>query len=66
MTNISEVKHILHIDKDLNWIFDSSVDPESFFSEIQTIGKGGFGTVMQILHIPSQRIFAGKLIHPNV
>ena len=63
--NISEVKHILHIDKDLNWIFDSSVDPESFFSEIQTIGKGGFGTVMQILHIPSQRIFAGKLIHPK-
>lgn len=65
MSKPTSVKHLLHIDKDLNWIFDTSIDPMTFFSEIKTIGKGGFGTVMQVLHIPSQKIFAGKLIHPK-
>ncbi|KAH0794758.1 STE family protein kinase [Histomonas meleagridis] len=61
-----EVSHVLHIDQDLNWSFDSSVPPESIFTKIRNIGKGGFGDVIQLLHIPSQTLLAGKSINDEL
>ncbi|KAH0785711.1 STE family protein kinase [Histomonas meleagridis] len=61
-----EVKHQVHIDKELNWSFDETVDPQTIFTKLQVIGKGGFGIVSQILHRPSNKILAGKLINPSL
>jgi serine/threonine protein kinase len=55
-----EVTHAIHLGKDLNWEFDPSVDPTTIFNRLSVIGKGGFGTVYQVEHIPSKHIFAGK------
>ena len=61
-----EVTHQVHIDKELNWSFDESVDPKTIFTKLKVIGKGGFGVVSQIIHRPSMKILAGKLINPNL
>lgn len=61
-----EVTHELHIDRELNWSFDPSVDPKTVFSKLQVIGKGGFGVVSQIIHRPSSKVLAGKLINPSL
>ena len=61
-----EVKHQVHIDKELNWTFDETVDPQTIFTKLKVIGKGGFGIVSQLLHRPSMKILAGKLINPRL
>ena len=61
-----EVVHTVHVDKDLNWTFDSSVDPRTVFSKLNEIGKGGYGTVYKIVHRPSMKVLAGKLINPEL
>lgn len=60
------VVHAVHVDSDLNWSFDPSVDPKSQFTKLKVIGKGGFGTVSQIAHRPSMKTLAGKLINPTL
>ena len=66
ITDPIEFTHQIHIDKDLNWSFDESLDPKTVFIKLKVIGKGGFGTVSQIAHIPSMTILAGKLINSNL
>ena len=61
-----EVVHAVHLDKDMNWTFDESVDPKTIFTKLKVIGKGGFGTVSQIVHRPSMKILAGKLVNPSL
>ncbi|KAH0785608.1 STE family protein kinase [Histomonas meleagridis] len=61
-----EVRHEVHVDKDLNWSFDESVDPLTIFSKLKVIGQGGFGTVSTILHRPSMKVLAGKIINPTL
>lgn len=61
-----EVRHVLHIDKNLNWEFDESTDANSAFVKKREIGKGGFGTVCELEHVESGSIFAGKVISPEV
>ncbi|OHT13766.1 hypothetical protein TRFO_15978 [Tritrichomonas foetus] len=61
-----EVVHAVHIDKDMNWSFDESIDPKTIFTKLKVIGKGGFGTVSQIVHRPSMKILAGKLVNPSL
>lgn len=59
----SEVTRLVHIDSDFNWNFeDSSVDSSSIFEKIRIIGKGGFGTVVELLHKPSGLNLAGKML----
>jgi serine/threonine protein kinase len=66
ITGPLEVTHVLHLDKSLNWTFDDSVDPKTIFTKLKVIGKGGFGTVSKIVHRPSMKILAGKLINPSL
>ncbi|KAH0792621.1 STE family protein kinase [Histomonas meleagridis] len=61
-----QITHQVHIDKELNWTFDKSVNPREIFTVLKVIGKGGFGTVSQIVHRPSMKILAGKLINPTL
>lgn len=61
-----EVVHAVHIDKEMNWTFDQSIDPKTIFTKLKVIGKGGFGTVWQIIHRPSMKILAGKLINQTL
>ena len=61
-----EVRHVLHIDKDLNWEFDESTDASEAFVKKRDIGKGGFGTVCELVHVESGSTFAGKVISPEV
>lgn len=60
------VTHEVHVDQELNWTFDTSVDPKTIFSKLKVIGQGGFGTVSTILHKPSMKVLAGKLINPSL
>jgi serine/threonine protein kinase len=61
-----EVTHVVHLDSSLNWSIDPSVDPRQIFQPIKIIGKGGFGVVWQVLHTPSTKILAGKIINPTL
>jgi serine/threonine protein kinase len=61
-----EVRHVAHVDADLNWAFDESVDPKKIFMKLKTIGTGGFGTVSQMVHRPSMKVLAGKLINSGL
>lgn len=59
----SSVSHLVHIDNDFNWNFeDSSIDSKDIFEKIRVIGKGGFGTVVELLHKPSGLNLAGKML----
>ena len=58
-------KHLVHIDRNFNWSFDESVDTSSIFQKIREIGKGGFGAVYEMLHLPSNIKLAGKIISPD-
>jgi len=60
------VKHLVHVDRDLNWTFDSSVDPNEVFKKIKVIGQGGFGTVHMVVHSPSFFMLAGKIINSSL
>lgn len=51
-----------HADKDMNWTFDETIDPKTIFTKLKVIGKGGFGTVAQIIYRPTMKILAGKII----
>lgn len=66
MSNPLEVKHAVHLDNKLGWSFDPSVDPKKVFTKLKVLGKGGFGTVLQIVHRPTMKVLAGKLINPNL
>ena len=66
ITGPMKVTHALHIDRDLNWSFDKNVDPNTIFQQIKEIGKGGFGTVIELMHIPSSTLLAGKSINPEI
>ena len=57
------VSHTLHVGRDLKWTFDPNVDPKTIFTTIKVIGKGGFGTVSQIIHRPSFKVLAAKQIN---
>ena len=59
-------QQLVHIDSNLNWTFDESVDSSTIFKKIRVIGKGGFGTVIEMEHIPSQIHLAGKMINPEM
>jgi len=61
-----DVQHETHVDQNLNWTFDSSVNPKSIFTKLKLIGKGGFGTVYQIVHRPSMKCLAGKMVHSSL
>jgi len=61
-----DVKHDIHVDKYLNWTFDRSVDPQTIFTQIKELGKGGFGVVYEILHEPSGKHLAGKVINSKL
>ncbi|KAH0793891.1 STE family protein kinase [Histomonas meleagridis] len=61
-----EVSHVVHIDSELNWEFDDSFDPTTIFRKIKVLGKGRFGVVYEVEHIPSQKLFAGKLINSSL
>ena len=61
-----EVVRAVHVDNNLEWEFDQSVDPAMIFAKIRVIGKGGFGTVAQILHRPSMKVLAGKLVNEQL
>lgn len=58
----SELKHLVHVDRDLSWNFDESIDAKAIFEKIRVIGKGGFGTVVELLHKPSGLNLAGKML----
>lgn len=58
----TEVQHLLHIDKNLNWTFDDAVNAEEVFTEDRQIGEGGFGKVVTLIYKPSGNVFAGKMI----
>ncbi|KAH0788585.1 STE family protein kinase [Histomonas meleagridis] len=60
----TEIKQHTHTSKELNWSFDETVDPQTIFSKVKLVGKGGFGIVSKIIHTPSGKILAGKLINP--
>ena len=62
----TDVIHDVHVDQNLNWTFDSSVNPKTIFTKLKLVGKGGFGTVYQIVHRPSMKSLAGKVIHTNL
>ena len=66
ITGPLEVKKVMGIDGDMNWTFDRSVSPESIFKKIMDIGKGGFGFVMQLMHVPSQTLLAAKSVLPGL
>jgi hypothetical protein len=61
-----EVSHAIHVDSNLNWSFDPSVDPKTIFTKLKLLGSGGFGTVSQVCHRPSMKILAGKAITPTL
>ena len=42
---ISSPIKVKHLGKDLKWSFDSSVEPKTIFSNLETIGKGGLDLV---------------------
>jgi serine/threonine protein kinase len=50
----------------MNWSFDPSIDSQSVFRQVLQIGSGGFGVIWKILHIPSNKVLAGKLINPSL
>lgn len=59
-------KHLVHVDHDIKWTFDPSVDPKTIFEKVREIGKGGFGSVCEYKHIPSGITLAGKVINPEL
>ena len=61
-----DAKQELHLGNDLKWEFDPKLDTKDDFKQIQVIGKGGFGTVCKIMHIPTQKVLAGKLVNSNL
>ena len=62
----SDFVRCVHLDKDLNWAFDESVDPHCVFTRLKQIGKGGFGTVSQVAYNETARLLAGKLIDSSL
>ena len=58
----TQIPHSLRIDRDLNWQLDSQEDNENNFFIIKNLKKGICGTVCQIVHLPTMRLFAGKQI----
>lgn len=62
----SQVVRRVHLDQDLNWSFDESVDPHCVFTKLKPIGHGGFGIVSQIAHNETARLLAGKLIESSL
>lgn len=61
-----QVQHTANSDSKIDWSFDPSVDPKKVFTKLKVLGKGGFGTVLQIVHRPTMKVLAGKLINPNL
>ena len=61
-----EIQHTVHVDKDLRWSFDKSIPPEKIFQIIKEIGRGGYGSVYEVLHVPSNTILAGKAVNPDI
>lgn len=57
----TECTNLVHIDSNLNWDFNS-VESTDVFEIVRTIGKGGFGTVVELRHIQSDIHLAGKMI----
>lgn len=56
----------IHIDRDLHFSYDDSIIPESVFQIIKKIGSGSFGSVYQIVYMPTMRLFAGKLVDSDL
>ena len=52
----------VHIDKDMNWIFDPSIDPLSVFQIQNTVGRGAFAVVCHIKNQINGQDMAGKII----
>lgn len=66
LSNPYEIYQKIHIDAEMNWTFDPSADPNSLFSTIKCIGKGGFGVVCEVLNKALQQNFAGKIINTSI
>lgn len=66
ITEPIDVQHTVHISSDLKWSFDDDVSPESIFTKIRDIGKGGYGNVIELIHTPSQTLLAGKTINSDL
>jgi serine/threonine protein kinase len=60
-----EVAHALHLDRHLKWSLDESVDPRAIFTKLKVVGKGGFGVVSQVVHRPSMKMLADKVVNPT-
>lgn len=56
------VEHPLHIDKDLNFQLNPLDDIKDSFFIVKNLESGKCGTVCQVVHLPSMRVFAGKRI----
>jgi len=65
ITSPKDFKHLVHIDRNFNWTFDESLDTSTIFKKVRAIGQGGFGSVCEMLHIPSNTKLAGKIISPD-
>jgi serine/threonine kinase 3 len=52
----------VHLDGRLHWSFDPSVDSQSMFRQIEQVGC----RVWKVVHIPSNTVFAGKLIDSSL
>ena len=61
-----DIQHVLHVGADMEWKLDSSVKAEEVFRVIKEIGKGGFGSIYLMEHIPSGVQLAGKVISKEV
>jgi serine/threonine protein kinase len=48
------------------WLVDSSEDPKALFTILGNIGHGVFGDVYQMLHQPTMKVLAGKLIKASL
>lgn len=62
---IKRVQHKFHVDRELNWTFNSKIDQNTIFHKIKEITKDDYGTIYEILYIPSDTHIIGKTADPN-
>jgi len=63
---VTDFQHVLHVDSNMKWELDPSVNPEDVFERVKEIGKGGFGSIYLMRHKTSGINLAGKVVNPNV
>lgn len=63
ISNPTSVTHTVHVGTDMKWTFDPSCKSEDTFKIVREIGRGGFGAVYELEHIPSGFHLAGKAVN---